>query len=276
MNNLNNLNNLNLLGNQGGKKQSWTPARLSNLSLWLDAADASTITLNGSTVSQWNDKSGNGRNISQAVASQQPTWNATGLNSKPTLVFDGSDDILLNQNAGSVGVTNITLVAVMRYVSAAGQDLPMGVGRTSEFKAMRSLFRTSGGTTQGFATWASDVPVSSLSTDTGGTHHIFEAVMENSSSVYLYRDGVIDTGAPRALSGLPALPVTLDGFSIGSLQGNSVGNYYSNIEVSEALVLYTDVSNADRQKLEGYLAWKWGLEANLPADHPYKNTPPTV
>ena len=260
-----------------GAPAAWTPADLgASLALWLDADDAGTITLNGSTVSQWNDKSGNGRNISQAAASQQPTWNATGLNSKPTLVFDGSNDMLLNQNAGSVGVENITLVAVMRYVSAAGQDLPMGVGQTGAFRAVRSLFRSSGGTTQGFATWASDAAGSSLSTDTGGTHHIFEAVMANSNSVNLYRDGVIDTGAPRALSSSPALPVTFNGFSIGSLQGNAVGNYYSNIEVSEALVLYTDVSNADRQKLEGYLAHKWGLTANLPADHPYKSTPPTV
>ena len=48
----------------------WTPANI-NTALWLDGADASTITLNGSTVSQWNDKSGNGRHVSQATASQQ-------------------------------------------------------------------------------------------------------------------------------------------------------------------------------------------------------------
>jgi hypothetical protein len=33
---------------------AWTPASLgASLALWLDAEDASTITLNGSTVSQW-------------------------------------------------------------------------------------------------------------------------------------------------------------------------------------------------------------------------------
>jgi hypothetical protein len=36
------------------------------------------------------------------------------------------------------------------------------------------------------------------------------------------------------------------------------------------------LSTADRQKLEGYLAHKWGLKANLPVDHPFKSTPPTV
>ena len=36
------------------------------------------------------------------------------------------------------------------------------------------------------------------------------------------------------------------------------------------------LSTGNRQKLEGYLAHKSGLTANLPADHPYKTTPPTV
>ena len=35
----------------------------------------------------------------------------------------------------------------------------------------------------------------------------------------------------------------------------------------------TDIS--DIEKAEGYLAHKWGLEGNLPDDHPYKNTAPT-
>ena len=29
-----------------------------------------------------------------------------------------------------------------------------------------------------------------------------------------------------------------------------------------------------RQLIEGYLAWKWNLQASLPADHPYKNVAP--
>ena len=35
----------------------------------------------------------------------------------------------------------------------------------------------------------------------------------------------------------------------------------------------TDIS--DIEKAEGYLAHKWGLEGNLPDDHPYKNLAPT-
>lgn len=67
------------------KTNPWTPALLgASLALWLDADDASTITLNGSNVSQWDDKSGNNRHASQATAANQPAYLTTGFNGKPT------------------------------------------------------------------------------------------------------------------------------------------------------------------------------------------------
>jgi hypothetical protein len=46
--------------------------------------------------------------------------------------------------------------------------------------------------------------------------------------------------------------------------------------VSELISLPSVISTTDRQLLEGYLAWKWGIEASLPTGHPFRNTPPTV
>jgi len=41
-------------------------------------------------------------------------------------------------------------------------------------------------------------------------------------------------------------------------------------------VIFTDgTEDLDtQQKIEGYLAWKWGLQGALPGDHPHKNAPP--
>jgi hypothetical protein len=41
-------------------------------------------------------------------------------------------------------------------------------------------------------------------------------------------------------------------------------------------IIFDGLSDADVEKLEGYLAHKWGLEANLPAGHTYKAAAPTV
>jgi hypothetical protein len=42
------------------------------------------------------------------------------------------------------------------------------------------------------------------------------------------------------------------------------------------IIMVQTTDTTTRQKIEGYLAWKWGLQANLPNDHPYKNAAPTV
>jgi hypothetical protein len=52
-------------------------------------------------------------------------------------------------------------------------------------------------------------------------------------------------------------------------------NYFDG-KIAEIVVLNNETTITDRQKMEGYLAYKWGLQANLPVGHPYKSSPPTV
>ena len=40
--------------------------------------------------------------------------------------------------------------------------------------------------------------------------------------------------------------------------------------IGEIIGLSTTSSRSDRQKIDGYLAQKWGLAGNLPASHPYQ------
>ena len=72
------------------------PASILGCQLWLDAADTSSITLSGSNVTQWRDKSGNGLTVS--AASSQPTYVTNALNGLGTLAFNGGQ----NLSAGSV------------------------------------------------------------------------------------------------------------------------------------------------------------------------------
>jgi hypothetical protein len=43
----------------------------------------------------------------------------------------------------------------------------------------------------------------------------------------------------------------------------------SDCEIAEVLVFNRVLSNPERQSIEGYLAWKWGINDYLPDDHPY-------
>jgi hypothetical protein len=63
----------------------WKPTVNPGLALWFDASDNSSVTLNGSTVAQWNDKSPNQYAVIQPSTGNQPTYVLNSLNSFPGL-----------------------------------------------------------------------------------------------------------------------------------------------------------------------------------------------
>ena len=89
---------------------AWTPANIAT-ALWLDAADAATVTL-ATGVAAWVDKSGNGRTASQGTAANQPSYAAT-LNGNSVLTFDGSNDALSLAAGLTLGV-NFGLFVLFR------------------------------------------------------------------------------------------------------------------------------------------------------------------
>lgn len=62
--------------------------------------------------------------------------------------------------------------------------------------------------------------------------------------------------------------------SQGQLARDRTNVSYGGIVFGEELAFNSVLSDADTEKIEGYLAWKWGLEGSLPGGHPYKSSPP--
>ena len=94
--------------NHGEAKFSFKPSDLSDLELWLDAKDESSVTHSSNAVSQWSDKSGNNKHVTQGTAASKPTFSTNGLNSMPTLSFDGTNDFLNRNDANpTLGSTDL-------------------------------------------------------------------------------------------------------------------------------------------------------------------------
>lgn len=53
-------------------------------------------------------------------------------------------------------------------------------------------------------------------------------------------------------------------------------NQGSDCQIAEVIFYNDTLIIEDRQVVEGYLAWKWGLQDNLPPTHPYKGTKPPI
>ncbi len=75
------------------------------LQLWLKADEG--VILNGSTVSQWVDQSGNGNNALQSTTNRQPLFVNNALNDKPVLHFDG-----INDRLGLTGSTTMSQISI--------------------------------------------------------------------------------------------------------------------------------------------------------------------
>lgn len=103
-----------LLGTGAAVAPGFTPLAISNLQAWYKA-DAG-VTLNGSTVSQWNDQSGNLRHLTQSTATYQPLFVAVGQNAKPTVRFDAVDDFMQTA-AVLIGLDNLTFFIVLNRQS---------------------------------------------------------------------------------------------------------------------------------------------------------------
>ena len=77
----------------------FNPTLISGCSLWLDGADSSTISLSGSTVTQWNDKSRNGYNCisnSNYVGTSLPTY--SNLTSQKYVNFAANQALVTSNN----------------------------------------------------------------------------------------------------------------------------------------------------------------------------------
>jgi hypothetical protein len=66
--------------------------------------------------------------------------------------------------------------------------------------------------------------------------------------------------------------------SSGSSTYNQIGMRQGTYEPYDGhigeIIIINSVQDIDRQKVEGYLAHKWGVESKLPSDHPYKTSAP--
>lgn len=107
--------------------------------------------------------------------------------------------------------------------------------------------------------------------------HVLSGIIDDEN---IHADAFVDGGLLASASGgfsddtYPAASVPMQiGGRYSAAGTESLGTPQ---DLAELIVVPAALSTADRQKVEGYLAHKWGLSESLPADHPYKSAPPVV
>lgn len=249
----------------------FSPQQVPGLALWLDAADSNTVLTSGGFVTQWNDKSGLNRNVTAAAA--DCTYGSSivnGLNAiimpqatttngflSPTFVLAPNNKVSTflvfqtNTHTGSIGSDSIMISSsalandyqiFFRAQSAPPTTFPI------------TLYGRLNGVLIGGANVSPGFPFMYL------YEQIFDSLINT-----LYING--------SVSGNPFASVTNNVITAP----RSFRLFYNYVQgyACEVIIVNDAVNNTNKFILEGYLAWKWGFQASLPASHPYKNAPPT-
>jgi hypothetical protein len=236
----------------------FSPSSFAGLALWLDGADpiaTGTAPANGSTIVTWVDKSGAGNNA--GAVGTTPTF----LAASNAISFGGAGYYSTNYSAA---LSNESLFVVLRV---AGANQFQNLLAAPSNAARGFLVDTAN---RYLISISRNVAVGSIGpTNSITANSIFIAQLMVASGAHTTFVNGGNQGTTVGVSytaGIPSLICAGDGGPPTSL---FTGN------IHEILGFSTILSAADRQTVEGYLAWKWGLQANLPATHPYRNTSPS-
>jgi hypothetical protein len=249
----------------------WSPADITT-ALWLDASDDASLTYSGTVLESWNDKSGNSRDASQSTSGFRPATGTQTINGLNVIDFDGVDDGLLFSGATLNGLTQATIYYVLRVdndpaatANSAGFHTLTGTNSMS----VHSHYPYSDGII--YDAFGSTVrkTVGNQTKSLASTRIYAAHSRTNSWEAWLDGTSIYSTGTNTFdIDGSNRLGMSLNA-------SGAVGHFYKGI-FAEIIVTEGSGAPADREIIEGYLAHKWGLAANLPGSHPYKNYRPTV
>ena len=253
----------------------FSPTTIPGCQVWLDANDPNsngTSGTNGSALSTWYDKSGNSRNMTLTgtgvtyANGYQNSLNAISLNgtaiSGKVIVPAGTFSSNYTGFAVYRNTTNTSHVMMarttangwgpfdmfsdQRYIAVSqGNRINTGVSSTPNIHQTMSLWNF------GLNNYAS----------TGGTGTYNE-----------YYNGTAATFTGGQRTGINAADFTDSIYFVGrSGVASGISGHYC-----EILIYNTNLSESQRQQVEGYLATKWGIQSSLPSSHPYYSAPPTA
>lgn len=257
----------------GTSKNIWNfdPRSVPGCQLWFDAADSSTITLNGSTVSSWRDKSSNSYTVGQSTSSNQPTYTSNLLNGLPGIQ-------LSNQ----------------KFLQQFGSNMPNFTSSTSN----TILMVAKNGSTLPSNGWNIVNTVWFNSSGTGTNRYHFSFAQSTTNGVTLYANGSLIGVTTQvalgsnAIIGFTASPsgnsinvngtlTTYAGSTLPSANsstffrfGDDRASFVSDVNIYEFIGFNDTITTSQRQQIEGYLAHKWGIQSLIPTTQPYKTIRP--
>ena len=240
------------------------PTSIANIQMWMDGADPAgtgVVPSNGSVLSSWADKSGKSYNASGV---NSPTVVTNAVNSKSVVSYNGSN-YSFSIIAAGVFSTAMIIFFVYKVNGAVTYTTPVTRGVFTNGSPIDQYNNTrflGGNSYNGYTSAYSHASATSTSLFT-------QIIQQSPSTTYNeYVNG--STTSSLSVTGFSASD-TASYVYIGTRdnKGTTFNGY-----MCELIVYNQMIGLTAQQKIEGYLAWKWGIQASLPAGHPYKSARP--
>lgn len=249
---------------------AWTPSQISTI-FWYDAADTSTITATGNQVTQMLDKSGNNVTLAPITPGKiGPDTGTRTLNGLNVLEFTKTalttNQILENNNSFSQAQP-FCIAGIVRLddegITTGDQDFLFSGTETSGDRVAVRRVTTDQWQIITFKAGTTSKNVQSTAVALENTNYLLSFYFGGTNASTIRINGTLNGSG--IVNDTPFSSLNIGG---NYLEDQGLGGFIGE------LVAFADPN--DQEIVEGYLAWKWGLETNLPVGHPYKNSRPLI
>jgi hypothetical protein len=247
----------------GSTNAAWDPSSITTR-LWLDMDDQTTFTSSSGNVTAIADKSGNGYTFNAASGSTLTAVN-TAQNNKNILRFDGNSDATSYTGVGFSSTAVHKWFFVVKVTASDSHDALVTFTKSNPTLQM-IMFNMSGA-----GVFSGDWYMNPGTSMTGNSTNLLNQ--------WVMLSAEFDIPNGQATLALNATEyntnVAQSGLSTMGTGSVRLNDYQNNADSDWGEVIFTeDVTQSNSDKIEGYLAHKWGLTADLPSSHPYKTSAP--
>ena len=234
------------------------PRTVPGCQLWLDAADLNTFSFSsGNIISTWKDKSINAVTL---TAYGSPT--TTTVNGRTSISLNGTTQYLQRTSfTPTNSATYVAWFAVANVTNYAGASYACIVGTAYNSQWSQNSLFVKSGTGLIFYRRADQGANKELSSNSIYTNTIFQTETDYVTGQYQIN---LNGGSP--ISKTDGIIGAIDNLTVNLQVGwdSFSGDSYVTGTISECLLFTSPVSPVNKRAIEGYLAWKWGLNISLP------------
>ncbi len=259
---------------EASASQAVGPGGVEGAALWLRADKE--ITFNNSTISAWNDQSGNDRHFTQNESAKQPTFNDENdrLNFNPVVSFDGTNDYLVNMSGvlGNSNHNNLDIFTVANTRTNNGSLFWERTGGSAPSSGPRIQVHP-------LSVWDAgnfDYPRNRVATGDNPWNKYsiynfnFEYTSPTENSQMIKRNGKVPAHTPNSVLSNSSGREVIQGISKPLYIGVGYGTtdeflpsgYYSG-QMGEFIVYTKPLNTTERKQIDSYLAIKYGQSLDM-------------